>query len=142
MEQGIADGRGYATMNLNGTGIVNVSGGLGESPTGLAYRLQSAESFGATRRPNDRGFDTRRSSTNLSVRVVGDLQSDLFGPVLDSLGTLDVKSDFGSTVTWGGITSVADVATGAVLDGWTIRSDSGFDYSHPYPVPEPPWALC
>jgi hypothetical protein len=46
------------------------------------------------------------------------------------------------TLTWGGITSVTDADTGALVTDWTLTSASGFDYTHaagsgPVGVPEP-----
>ncbi|MBI3840315.1 MAG: hypothetical protein HY288_20530 [Planctomycetia bacterium] len=43
--------------------------------------------------------------------------------------------DFSKTLTWGGITSVTDAYTGEPIEGWTITSASGFDYSKPAPEP-------
>jgi hypothetical protein len=44
---------------------------------------------------------------------------------------------FGHTVSWGGIDSVTDAATGDVIQDWSVTSDSGFDYSKPFvEVPE------
>jgi hypothetical protein len=43
--------------------------------------------------------------------------------------------DFSHTLKWGGITSVTDANTGEPIDGWTITSASGFDYSQPAPEP-------
>ncbi|MEZ6073231.1 MAG: hypothetical protein R3C10_23915 [Pirellulales bacterium] len=51
--------------------------------------------------------------------------------------TMVLNADFGNTLTWGGITTVQDAITGEVIDDWTIESVSGFDYSQPFPVPEP-----
>jgi hypothetical protein len=46
-------------------------------------------------------------------------------------------SNFGHTLSWGGIDSVTD-ANGNPVTGWTITSDSGFDYTQPFvDVPEP-----
>ncbi|MBA3481814.1 MAG: hypothetical protein H0T51_08370 [Pirellulales bacterium] len=43
---------------------------------------------------------------------------------------------YSNTLTWGGITSVRDAETGELIEDWTITSESGFDYSRPYVVPE------
>jgi hypothetical protein len=37
---------------------------------------------------------------------------------------------------WGGIEMVSD-QNGNPIDDWTITSESGFDYSKPFGVPEP-----
>ena len=52
-------------------------------------------------------------------------------------GFEETRADFGSTLSWGGITSVRDALTGEPIDDWTITSESGFDYSKPFGVPEP-----
>ena len=134
---GVNSGSGFATMNLSGTGIVFVSGGFGERtspPTHLnnpppnLVPLVIQMTVGA---PHEIKY-------TLSVRAVGDLQSNLYSPAaLNSNATLKVSGDFGSTVTWGGITSLTDAVTGATLTGWSVQSDSGFDYSRPFPIPEP-----
>jgi hypothetical protein len=48
-----------------------------------------------------------------------------------------IDGQFIGSIHWGGIESVTNAATGEVLTGWTITSESGFDYSQPFPVPEP-----
>jgi hypothetical protein len=53
-------------------------------------------------------------------------------------GTEVTHANFYNTLSWGGITSVRDGITGEPIDDWTITSESGFDYSKPFPVPEPP----
>jgi hypothetical protein len=42
-----------------------------------------------------------------------------------------------NTISWGGIDSVTDAVTGEPIENWSITSESGFDYSRPFPVPEP-----
>jgi hypothetical protein len=49
----------------------------------------------------------------------------------------EISGFFGGSIHWGGIESVTNAATGELLTGWTITSDSGFDYSKPFEVPEP-----
>jgi hypothetical protein len=54
--------------------------------------------------------------------------------------TADFVGDFKDTLSWGGITSVYDPAAGFAgqdITGYTFTSASGFDYTKPYPVPEP-----
>jgi len=48
-----------------------------------------------------------------------------------------INADYSRTLNWGGITSVVDMATGEEVQGWTVSSASGFDYSKPFGVPEP-----
>jgi hypothetical protein len=45
------------------------------------------------------------------------------------------NADFGHTLSWGGITSVTDFATGQPVSGWSITSASGADYANPVPEP-------
>jgi hypothetical protein len=45
------------------------------------------------------------------------------------------NADFGHTLTWGGITSVTDQATGLPVTGWSITSASGVDYANAVPEP-------
>jgi hypothetical protein len=47
-----------------------------------------------------------------------------------------VTADYAHTLAWGGIDSVTD-DNGNPVTGWSVTSDSGFDYSKPYNVPEP-----
>ena len=54
------------------------------------------------------------------------------GPVEGSLLAL-----YRNSVTWGGISGVMNAETGDPVENWTIASESGFDYSRPYGVPEP-----
>jgi hypothetical protein len=64
----------------------------------------------------------------------GGMSGSLVGDEFSGVGTADV----GETVGWGGISSVIDNATGQPITNWTIKSDSGFDYSKPFvETPEP-----
>jgi hypothetical protein len=47
------------------------------------------------------------------------------------------SGELSRSLTWGGLEGVYDFFTGEKLDDWTITSESGFDYSQPFPVPEP-----
>lgn len=78
-----------------------------------------------------------------------------FGAVLSARGSLglvstdpgafpnagEVTASFGAeasrSLTWGGITGVVNAETGEPITDWTITSESGFDYSRPFAVPEP-----
>jgi hypothetical protein len=55
-----------------------------------------------------------------------------FGP-----GLGDFTGDVSGSLHWGGIVSVKNAITGEVITDWTIESESGFDYSRPFGVPEP-----
>lgn len=48
-----------------------------------------------------------------------------------------LQADYFNSLTWGGITGVFNAETGEPVENWTITSESGFDYSRPYEVPEP-----
>jgi hypothetical protein len=47
------------------------------------------------------------------------------------------NASFGSTLEWGGITSVTNARTGEPITDWSVTSESGFDYSQVFPIPEP-----
>jgi hypothetical protein len=52
-------------------------------------------------------------------------------------GSAGGNVDFSHTAAWGGITEVTD-ENGNIITGWTVTSDSGFDYTQPFvDVPEP-----
>jgi len=53
----------------------------------------------------------------------------------DSIGSY--HADFSHTLRWGGIDSVTDDDTGLPVTDWTLTADSGADYYHAVPVPEP-----
>ena len=58
---------------------------------------------------------------------------------LTNAGSVTAKfaNDSSKTLNWGGITEVLNPATGAPITNWTLTSESGFDYTKPFPVPEP-----
>ena len=72
-----------------------------------------------------------------TLRAGGSLGAIASGAAIPGTNTVSFGSDFSHTLRWGGVTSITDFETGEVLSGWTIRSDSGFDYSMPAPVPLP-----
>jgi hypothetical protein len=45
--------------------------------------------------------------------------------------------EVGQSLTWGGLEGVFALDNGEELHDWTMSSESGFDYSKPFPVPEP-----
>jgi hypothetical protein len=47
------------------------------------------------------------------------------------------SGELSRSLTWGGLEGVYDFFTGEKLDDWSITSESGFDYSQPFSVPEP-----
>lgn len=54
-------------------------------------------------------------------------------------GHAQASASFADTISWGGIISVIDDATGQPVTDYTVTSASGFDYSKPFveAVPEP-----
>ena len=54
--------------------------------------------------------------------------------ITNSGGLAGGNIDFSHTAAWGGITSVTD-ENGSPIIGWTVTSDTGFDYSQPVPEP-------
>jgi hypothetical protein len=45
------------------------------------------------------------------------------------------EGDYSGSLHWGGIQDIED-ANGNILTGWTITSDSGFDFTRPFTAPE------
>ena len=104
-----------------GPGVIHIP------PPGIVpVQLQVLEGEMATMR-----FELRVSASASSTTA-----SQYFGA--DSTSTT-FNADFGHTITWGGITSVTDAATGQPVTGWSIASASGVNYANP--VPEPASAL-
>ncbi len=53
-------------------------------------------------------------------------------------GTTAFSADFSASLKWGGVESVTDLAGNPIpSEDWSIESESGFDYSRPFVVPEP-----
>jgi len=53
-------------------------------------------------------------------------------------GTTAFSADFSASLKWGGVESVTDLAGNPIpREDWSIESESGFDYSRPFGVPEP-----
>ncbi len=57
-------------------------------------------------------------------------------PASAKKGTVSVTGDASRSLRWGGIESVTDEEGNPITD-WSITSDDGFDFSQPFPVPEP-----
>lgn len=74
-------------------------------------------------------FGSGQASTYLNAEFYPDDPGQEAGALFDA--------DFMSTTKWGGISGVFDADTGEEITDWTVSSDSGFDYSQPYVVPEP-----
>lgn len=49
----------------------------------------------------------------------------------------EISGFFTGSLHWGGIQNVRNAVTNEPILDWTITSDSGFDYSKPFSVPEP-----
>jgi hypothetical protein len=79
--------------------------------------------------PRDIGFILQVSATGKADR----------GPVSHLPGSVTTRltADYYATLKWAGIAGVFNAATEEPVDNWTITSESGFDYSRPYGVPEP-----
>ncbi len=73
------------------------------------------------------------SPFELSIQV--DLQSSVLGFPGDT-GNPAAEVLFSDMIKWGGIQEVRD-SSGNLVEGWTVESGSGFDYSQPHPIPEP-----
>jgi hypothetical protein len=69
---------------------------------------------------------------NFNVGAVATVENEDLTP---GSGFAVATSFFSHTMTWGGITSVIDEATGLPVDDWTLESASGFDYSQAVPEP-------
>jgi hypothetical protein len=76
---------------------------------------------------------------SFGMRLLGNARAYSVVPDSGSAGSMSAffAVDFLGTFKWGGITGVYDAETGELVEDWTITSDSGFDYSQPYTVPEP-----
>ena len=59
-----------------------------------------------------------------------------FTPNSAKAGAFVLDANVFQSLNWGGIDSVTD-EFGNPIDDWTITSESGFDYSRPFGVPEP-----
>jgi hypothetical protein len=90
----------------------------------------------------DRGifFDVHTFATEgVPVSTITSLRLHFGGLAVTNAGGDTVSGFFDgnyrSTLTWQGITSVVDRATGEIIDDWTLTSQSGFDYVHGVPEP-------
>lgn len=81
------------------------------------------------------GFDAEKGVV-FGTRSVGYIfKLDL---TANGSGAVSARSqgEYGNTVSWGGITSV-ETSAGVPVTNYVLSSESGFDYSQPYVVPEP-----
>jgi hypothetical protein len=69
----------------------------------------------------------------IQMRLSGGAQS---GDSAAFRGSGIYAANVSGSLHWGGIESITD-EFGNPIDDWTVTSDSGFDYSKPFPVPEP-----
>lgn len=123
-----------AGVKLTGTGIPVVSGFRREYTTPSSSINTPAPQFIPLNVVMKVGLPHEITYT-LEVQVAGDASSD--AAVSPGFADIAAYGYFANTLKWGGITSVTDVATGNVVSEWAITAASGFDYSQPYPVPEP-----
>jgi hypothetical protein len=81
------------------------------------------------------GFST---AIGFRFSLFGLAQSDTVsaGPESALAGTAVVTADASHSLRWGGVESVID-AFGNPVTNWTLIGDNGFDFSKPFPVPEP-----
>jgi hypothetical protein len=87
------------------------------------------------------GFIFTRTVANsaeftLGLTLVLDGSASTCGSGCFGNGAAILSADVSRTLRWGGIESVTDLSGNPIV-GWTITSDSGFDYSRPFGVPEP-----
>jgi hypothetical protein len=54
-------------------------------------------------------------------------------PAAFTTGTF--AADFSHTIAWGGITSIVDASSGLPVEGWSMESASGLDYTNAIPEP-------
>lgn len=78
-------------------------------------------------------------SVNVTLEAFGSatVNGGSFGVPGVGFGSATFDTAFDHTLSWGGITKVTDVATGAAILDWTVVSASGFDYTQSFPLPEP-----
>ncbi len=151
------------------SGALNV-GSVGNSTISSLVRINGTNVFSTTGQLVSRNGAVTINDMNRGQAVNGVFQSDpvtnlvgtfafdipfAFGTKFQMVGSLDAftqalasvpgdvssaYSSFGSSAIWGGISEV-HLANGTVLSGYSISSESGFDWSKPHPitaaVPEP-----
>ncbi len=123
-----------AEVGLSGTGILSISGIIRQQigPEQI-FRLPAPSSIPV----HTTMVVGELQQIGYSLRVSGNLDTSASVAAIPGTNTASFTSDYSHTLRWGGITSITDFETGEVLSGWTIKSDSGFDYSLPAPVPLP-----
>jgi hypothetical protein len=70
------------------------------------------------------------------MKLEGSAEANFISNISAGSGEASFFGDVSGSLHWGGIESVTD-DNGNPVDDWTIESDSGFDYSKPFGVPEP-----
>ena len=73
----------------------------------------------------------------LKMTIQGNAKTDNFDEEKWDDHTFGYVGEVGQSLTWGGLVGVFDLFTGEELNDWTMTSESGFDYSKPFGVPEP-----
>lgn len=153
-----------ATGNSTVAARIQINGGTVFSTTGqLVSRNGSIITNDLNRGQSLNGVIETEPVSGLAGDFIFDIPF-VFGTSFQMFATLDVftqalagiagdeasaASNFGSSALWGGISSV-HLADGTVLTGYSVGSDSGFDYNNAFssgpvvvPVPVPPtlWLL-
>ena len=73
----------------------------------------------------------------MSVTGIATTSSALFTDPVAGTAASTFNANFENTLEWGGITSVTRASTGEPITDWSVTSESGFDYSQVFPIPEP-----
>jgi hypothetical protein len=139
--QGIASGFLDVTA-FNSNGSLDTSGGCINSICGFRD-FRPLGDLGPDFTPVDTDISTPESNVVVwglpnNVGTIISVNARLFVEAGAGRSTeASILGFFRGSIHWGGIQSVTNGATGEVLTDWTITSDSGFDYSKPFPVPEP-----
>lgn len=107
------------------THVGSVPGGVLDTLIPVAFEVRNGEPF--------------HYEASLYVEFRGDAKAKdrLTCPCTSGAIDSELNGDFTHTFSWGEITSVTNALTGEPLTDGIITSASGFDYSHPYVVPEP-----
>jgi hypothetical protein len=78
----------------------------------------------------------------LSLTTFAHFEFSESNPCCDLIGSGNAFAFFQHSFVWGGIRSVTDPVTGLPIEGWSVVSSSGADYSKSFEVPEPAaWLL-
>jgi len=73
----------------------------------------------------------------IAVNAFGSVQRGDTNSTRKGENDVQLLADYFETIKWDGLTSVVNTETGELVENWSISSESGFDYSQPYQIPEP-----